>query len=96
MKRRRSACFSGWRRYSRYRDSLRAGQSGDRISIAASSSAPRLDKLPGQWVLGIKRLERGAVHPPTCGAGCEWVGTVPPLPLYVCIGMPWGDLYLYL
>jgi hypothetical protein len=30
------------------------------------------------------------------GLCCEWAGAVPLPPLCACIGLAWGDLYLYI
>ena len=63
-----------------YSDSLRDGQSGDRIPVWARFSTP-VRTVPGAYpasctmgtgsFLGVKRPGRGVDHPPTCRAKVE-------------------------
>ena len=46
---------------------------------------------------GINWPGCGANHPCLSSARVgKWFGAVPPPPLFACIGMLWGDFYLYL
>jgi hypothetical protein len=87
----------------RFRDSLPAGRSEDRIPVKAwlsmlSRPAPKPNTISCTMGTGpfprVKQRKRGTNHPPLLVPGCDWVGAVPLPSLCNCIGMPWGDLYL--
>ena len=87
----------------RFRDSLPAGRSWDRIPVKAwlsvlSRPAPKNNTVSCTMGSGpfpkIKQRKRDADHPPLLVLGCDWVGAVLLPPLCDCIRMSWGDLYL--